>query len=95
MDNYSAEQHMIAQQVKANGAAVAQLTMRQFDNEAAYDDDDDDDDEVSMVFEEKESFHNVFAKDKGAVKPETSKTRRPPPKIGKRDTLPSQAMPKM
>ena len=27
MDNYSAEQHMIAQQVKANGAA-AQLTMR-------------------------------------------------------------------
>ena len=28
MDNYSAEQHMIAQQVKANGAAVAQLTMR-------------------------------------------------------------------
>ena len=91
MDNYSAEQHMIAQQVKANGAVVAQLTMRQFDNEAAYDDDD----EVSMVFEEKESFHNVFAKDKGAVKPETSKTRRPPPKIGKRDTLPSQAMPKM
>ena len=60
MDNYSAEQYMIAQQVKANGAAVAQLTMRQFDNEAAYDDDD----EVSMVFEEKESFHNVFAKDK-------------------------------
>ena len=28
MDNYSAEQHMIAQQVKANGAAVVQLTMR-------------------------------------------------------------------
>jgi len=80
MDNYSAEQHMIAQQVKANGAAVAQLTMRQFDNEAAYDDDG-----VSMLFEEKASFHNVFAKDKGAVKPETSKTRRPPPKMGKRD----------
>ena len=27
MDQYSAEQHMIAQQVKANGVAVAQLTM--------------------------------------------------------------------
>ena len=73
------------------GAAVAQLTMRQFDNEAAYDDDDG----VSMLFEEKASFHNVFAKDKGAVKAETSKIRRPPPRVGKRDTLPSQAMPKM
>jgi hypothetical protein len=28
MDHYIAEQHMIAQQVKENGAAVAQLTMR-------------------------------------------------------------------
>jgi hypothetical protein len=28
MDQYSAEQHMIAQQVKANGAALAQLTMK-------------------------------------------------------------------
>jgi len=28
MDNYTAEQQLIAQQVKANGVAVAQLTMR-------------------------------------------------------------------
>ena len=28
MDHYIAEQHLIAQQVKANGAAVAQLMMR-------------------------------------------------------------------
>ena len=91
MDNYSAEQHMIAQQVKANGAAVAQLTMRQFDNEAAYDDEDG----VSMLFEEKASFQNVFAKDKGTAKAETSKVRRPQPRSGRRDTLPSQAMPKM
>ena len=91
MDNYSTKQHMIAQQVKANGAAVAQLTMRQFDNEAAYDDED----RVSMLFEEKASFQNVFAKDKGTVKAETSKVRRPQPRIGRRDTLPNQAMPKM
>ena len=91
MDNYSAEQHMIAQQVKANGAAVAQLTMRQFDNEAAYDDDDG----ASMLFGEKASFQNVFARDKETVKAETSKIRRHPHRIGKRDTFPSTAMPKM
>jgi hypothetical protein len=28
MDQYSAEQHMIAKQVKANGVAMAQLTMK-------------------------------------------------------------------
>jgi len=28
MDNYTAEQQLIAQQVKANGVAVVQLTMR-------------------------------------------------------------------
>ena len=28
MDHYTTEQHLIAQQVKANGAVVAQLTMR-------------------------------------------------------------------
>jgi len=36
MDNYTAEQQLIAQQVKANGAAVAQLTMRQFDNDGPF-----------------------------------------------------------
>ena len=81
MDNYSAEQHMIAQQVKANGAAVAQLTMRQFDQEAAYDDDDG----ASMLFREKASFQNVFAQDKETVKAETSKIRRHPQRIGRRD----------
>ena len=39
MDNYTAEQQLIAQQVKANGAAVAQLTMRQFDNDGPFSDD--------------------------------------------------------
>lgn len=91
MDNYSAEQHMITQQVKANGAAVAQLTMRQFDHEDAYADDDS----VSIVFEEQEDFHNVFARDKGPHKPESSKTKKPPPRTGKSDKLHNQSMPKM
>lgn len=104
MDHYSAEQHMIAQQVKANGAAVAQLTMRQFDTEPIYDDDEDN---VSVVFDEKESFHNVFAKEKQAEKPESSKTKKPftrmeykaePKNLVKgseSEKLPNQAMPKM
>jgi len=41
--NYSAEQHMIAQQVKANRATMAQLTMRQFEHESIYDDAENDD----------------------------------------------------
>jgi hypothetical protein len=105
MDNYSAEQHMIAQQVKANGAAVAQLTMRQFDSEPIFDVEDDED--ASIVFDEKDSFHNVFAKQKQPEKPESSKPKRPPPKKAPREEhrekekgdktekLPSQAMPKM
>lgn len=91
MDHYSAEQHMIAQQVKANGAAVAQLTMRQFDHE----DRSDGDESVSMIFEEQDHFQNVFAKDKEPRKPESSKIRKPPPKTERKDSLPRQTMPKM
>jgi hypothetical protein len=60
MDNYSAEQHMIAQQVQANGSAVARLTMRHFATEPIFDEDDD----GSVVFDDTDSFQNVFAKDK-------------------------------
>ena len=90
MDQYSAEQHMIAQQVKANGAAVAQLTMRRFDHKVHYENGD----AVSMLFDDTKTFHNVFAKEKGTTKPESSKAKKPPPKIDKRDSLPHQAMPK-
>ena len=36
MDEYTSEQHLIAQQVKANGAIVAQLTLQQFDQGEMY-----------------------------------------------------------
>jgi hypothetical protein len=99
MDSYSAEQHMIAQQVQANGATVARLTMKHFATEPVFDEED--------VFDDKESFQNVFAKDKHLDKPEGSKAKRPPPKKEQRtglrtndngdkaEKLPSQAMPKM
>lgn len=91
MDNYTAEQHLIAQQVKANGVAVAQLTMRQFDHEVPFADDSS----VSIIFDEKEEFENVFAKNKGTHKPESSKHRKPPIRHDKKTNLPSPAMPKM
>jgi len=64
MDQYSVEQHMIAQQVKANRAAVAQLTMKQFEREPKFEDDSS----GSTVYEEGETFNNVFAKYKGTHK---------------------------
>jgi hypothetical protein len=82
---------MIAQQVKANGAAVAQLTMQHFDHNIQSDGEED----GSAIFEEAETFHNVFAADKGASKPESSKARRPPPKTSKKEALPRQAILKM
>jgi len=91
MDNYTAQQQLIAQQVKANGAAIAQLTMRQFHNDGSFSDDSS----ISVIFYEKEDFENVFARNKGTHKPKSSKTRRPPPKHDKKNPLSSQAMPKM
>lgn len=48
-----------------------------------------------MIFDEKEDFQNVFAKNKGPHKPEPSKARRPQHRTHKRETMPSHAMPKM
>lgn len=69
MDHYTTEQHMIAQQVKANGAAAAQLTMSQFD----HDDHLEEDTLVSIIFDEQEHFENMFAKQKDNQKLESSK----------------------
>jgi hypothetical protein len=65
--------------------------MRQFDNDGPFEDDSS----VSAIFYEKKDFENVFAKNKGPHKGESSKTRKPLPKHDKKNTLPSQAMPKM
>jgi hypothetical protein len=85
MDQYSAEQHMIAKQVKANGVAMAQLTMKQFEHENKFEDDSS----SSPVEEEQENFENVFAKNKGTLKLEPSKKTKPPPKFDKKISLPT------
>jgi hypothetical protein len=69
MDQYSQEQHMIAQQVKANGQAVAQLTLRQFSNEARMEDDNE---SASVLYDDDTDFQNVFADQKASKKPGTS-----------------------
>lgn len=103
MDAYTAEQHLIAQQVKANGAAVAQLTMRQFDHEEPFADDSS----TSLIFEEKQNFENVFAHMKKQPQPEpskpkqeqpqpeTSKHKQPGYKQEKKTALPHSTLPKM
>jgi hypothetical protein len=88
---------MIAQQVKANGAAVDQLTLRQFDQEDHYHEDVQD----SVLFDEEEPhFENVFATKQDAFKSSSSKAKPPPLKHDKnkevkKASLPNLAMPKM
>jgi hypothetical protein len=74
VDNVAFDQKFIAEQVKANGHVVAQLTLCQFNEEAH---------SVhgslgSVVFEEEAPFINVFADDegKGTLKPRSSKCPR-------------------
>lgn len=83
-----ADQRFIAQQVKANGQAVAQLTLRQFEREAGFVSDG------SVVADNDTMFENVFAKGKTNTKPEHSHQFKhmPPPK---KDNLPHHSLPKM
>ena len=86
----ASDQKFIAEQVKANGQAVAQLTLRQFEHEAGFVS------EGSMIADDDAMFENVFAaKGKTHTKPEPThlfKTHRPPPKT---QTLPHHTLPKM
>ncbi|XP_066392625.1 protein argonaute PNH1-like [Miscanthus floridulus] len=69
VDKCSADQQFIAQQVRANGQAVAQLTLRQFEEEKS----SASHGSSSLVYDdEEEHFLNMFAKDKNLQKPEQS-----------------------
>lgn len=92
MDQYSQEQQLIAQQIKANGAAIAQLTMRQWEEEPKYDDDEE---KVSVYSDGNASFQNVFGKDKHIPKTEHTKHHKSVPKQEKKDSINKHAMPKM
>jgi hypothetical protein len=78
VDNVASEQKFIAEQVKANGLAVAQLTLRQFEDEARSASGSGS--SGSVVFEEA-PFTNVFADDKGKGTSKPSTSKRPPPRF--------------
>ena len=85
IDNCTKEQQFIAQQVKANGQAIAQLTLRQFEDEKS-------DSSVSIVFEEENPFAIDYGKDKGASKPSTSKQPRHFLEPNRKEGLPHHAL---
>jgi len=85
IDNCTKEQQFIAQQVKANGQAVGQLTLRQFEDEKS-------DSSVSIVFEEENPFATDYGKDKGASKPSTSKQPRHFLEPNRKEGLPHHAL---
>lgn len=80
MDEYTTEQHTIAQQVAANGDAISKVTLRQmeqadkpsqvpkFDDEPKFDEDD-----LDSLINEQQPFENIFAKDKQQQAATTSK----------------------
>jgi len=90
VEQCTADQKFIAEQVKANGHAVAQLTIRQFECEAGSVSGE------SVIADDEIMIENVFsAKGKNHFKPEPShksKTHRPPPRT---ETLPHHTLPKM
>lgn len=92
VEQCSKDQKFIAQQVQANGHAVAQLTLRQFDEEDRFDstgsgsllEDEDDPD-----------FQNVFGKNKSPSKPEHSRAHKHRGDNTKQDSVPHHTLPKM
>lgn len=93
VDKCAREQQFIAQQVRANGQAVAQLTVQQFEEDAH----SQSDSSVSGVFEEEALFSNVFATDKpkGNTKAGTSRHHRPPQDHRRIETLPHHTLSKI
>lgn len=88
VDQCTSDQRLIAQQVKANGQVVAQLTLRKFEME------DGSVNDGSVVADDDTMFENMFAKGKTNTKGEPSHKFRhqTPPK---KDSLPHHALPKM
>ena len=92
VDKCSVDQQFIAQQVRANGQAVAQLTLRHFEEENR----SISHSSSSLVHEdEEEHFQNMFAKDKSIKKPEQSKYHRSKMEHDKGEGVPHHALPKM
>jgi len=88
MDEYTQEQHLISQQVQANGEAIARVTLRQMEEESKKPDQpqygqhhhSDTEDVDSLILDDNASFHNVFAKDTMQGKAQPSRQHKTNPK---------------
>jgi len=87
MDEYTNEQHLISQQVQANGEAIARVTLRQMEEskkpaQPQYDEDHHSaaEDVDSLILDDNASFHNVFAKDTMQGKAQPSRQHKTNPK---------------
>jgi len=87
VDDTKAEQKLISKQVQANGQAVASLTLRQMENEAAMHQSEN----VSLSSAEEAHFDNIFASKDYVVKTEPSNRQQHHHK----DSTPHHALPKM
>ena len=78
--------------MQANGQVVAQLTLRQFDEEGFVDSTSS---ESVIEDEDDQTFHNVFGKDIDNAKPHHSKGLRHRGEHKSTDSVPHHALPKM
>jgi len=91
VDQCSAQQRLIAKQVQANGQAVAQLTVRQFENDHSSVSDGS-----VIANEEDHRFENVFA-DRGKAQMQTGPSHHPtqPRSTQRSESIPRHALPKL
>lgn len=89
VEQCSKDQKFIAQQVQANGQAVAQLTLRQFEEENRSVSTSSE----SLIEEEEQEFQNVFAKHKLTSRPKHSRAPRHKDDNAKHESVP-HALPK-
>jgi len=82
------EQKLISKQVQANGQAVASLTLRQMETEAALDHAEDN----SVVSADDPQFDNIFTDKPYDIKPEHSRRSH---KQHNNEALPHHTLPKM
>jgi hypothetical protein len=83
----------MAQQIRADGQAVANLTLRHLEKEDQYLSDTS----TTVIYEEEEEhdLHNVFAKGKKLVKASTSKSHKYLPPNHSREPVPRNSLPKI
>jgi len=85
------QQNLMSQQIRANGQAIANLTLRHLVKEDQYLSDTS----TSIVYEEEPDLHNVFANGKKPMKVSMSKSHKDHPPNANRESVPRNSLPKI